>query len=97
MPLNVKGKVELSALPRGASAAKPSGTPPKPRDFPSSIARPPQYTATEDGQATAEDGRKLGYVAVTSRHSSPCGSTRHPGEGEWTFASGMKQLFEYCI
>jgi hypothetical protein len=25
--------------------------------FPSSVARPPQCTATEDGQATAEDGR----------------------------------------
>ena len=24
--------------------------------FPSSVARPPQYTATEDGQATAEGG-----------------------------------------
>ena len=26
--------------------------------------------------------RPLGYVAVASRHSSPCSRTGHPGEGE---------------
>jgi hypothetical protein len=47
---------------------KASGTPPKPPDFPSSVARPPQWPATEDGQVTAEDGRPVRYGAVASRH-----------------------------
>jgi hypothetical protein len=37
MPINPES-VKLPALPRGASVEKPSATPPKPPDFPSSVA-----------------------------------------------------------
>jgi hypothetical protein len=36
-----------------------------PPAFPSSVARPPQYTATEDGQATAEDGRPFDRLSMS--------------------------------
>jgi hypothetical protein len=39
--------------------------------FPPSVARPPQWPATEDGQATAEDGRSGSYnVTGQSSHKA---------------------------
>jgi hypothetical protein len=41
-----------------------------PPAFPSSVARPPQYTATEDGKATAEDGRPFDRLMLRQAHAS---------------------------
>jgi len=78
--LRCECKVKLPALPRGASVAKPSGTPPKPPAVTTLWRGKPVFVlrATPRSPVAVLSGRSLG-----EDRSSPCYHTGHPGEGEW--------------